>query len=92
MAAPDKVLDVHPWARGPVAEYGHCWPSKRYHPLNLHRNSGIELVLQTKGRNTWIIEGQSVPAVAGTLTFTLPWEAHMPDNRLLGGNELHFAV
>lgn len=56
--------------------YGQWKSEKKPYRLGRHKNSGLEVVLISKGELRWEIEGREYTVGAGTLFYTLPWQAH----------------
>jgi len=77
---------------GAVPQAGFWDKSKRYRELGPHHNTGLELVLVTKGQITWQIEDRTVAAGPGDVTFTFPWQEHGAREKLVPATELSFAI
>jgi AraC-like DNA-binding protein/quercetin dioxygenase-like cupin family protein len=61
----------------PGVEFCGEWiTAKKPYRLAHHRNTGLEIVLVTKGELRWEIENREVHLRANTLFYTLPWQAH----------------
>jgi len=58
--------------------------------LPLHRNPGLELVYISQGQLNWQVEGRTETVPAGSLFFTLPWQAHGSIRPHEPGNRIHF--
>ena len=58
--------------------------------LPMHRNIGMEIVLVTEGRLRWIVDGRAEDVPAGSVFFTLPWQAHGGQYAHEPGNRIHF--
>ena len=56
--------------------YGQWKSAKKLYRLGRHKNSGLEIVLVSKGELRWEIEGREYTLGADTLFYTLPWQAH----------------
>ena len=63
--------------KGPFISYG----SLTQKELPLHRNVGMEVVYVSEGRPRWIVDGRAENVPAGSVFFTLPWQAHGSDAR-----------
>jgi AraC-like DNA-binding protein len=59
-----------------VEFYGEWKASKKPHRLPRHKNTGLEIVLVSKGELRWAIENSEVKLRANTLFYTLPWQEH----------------
>jgi len=55
-----------------------------------HRNAGMEIVFVSEGRLRWQVEGQREELPAGSVFFTLPWQAHGSEYVHEPGNRIHF--
>ncbi len=58
--------------------------------LPLHRNPGLEFVYISQGQLNWQVEGRIETVPAGSLFFTLPWQAHGSIRAHEPGNRIHF--
>ena len=58
--------------------------------LPLHRNLGMELVYVSEGSLRWVVDGQLEAIPAGSVFFTLPWQAHGSQTRYEPGNLVHY--
>ena len=56
--------------------YGQWKSAKKLYRLGRHKNSGLEIVLVSKGELRWEIEGREYTLGADTIFYTLPWQAH----------------
>jgi AraC family L-rhamnose operon regulatory protein RhaS len=50
--------------------------SKKPNRLSRHKNSGLEIVLISKGEVRWKLEDREVDLCANMLFYTLPWQEH----------------
>jgi AraC family L-rhamnose operon regulatory protein RhaS len=55
-----------------IISYGHI-ENKLMHP---HRNPGMEIVLVDQGNLEWAVDNHPEVLYAGSVFFTLPWQAH----------------
>lgn len=55
-----------------IISYG-CF---RCRELGLHKNRGLELTFVERGNLEWMVEGGAEKVSAGSVFFTLPWQAH----------------
>lgn len=75
----------------PVWTFGHWRPHKRRH-LPAHRNDGLEVVVVTRGRFTWMVDGRSETLGPGSAFFTLPWQEHGAPGGAMPGCALSYVV
>lgn len=59
-----------------VEFYGEWKAAKKPYRLPRHKNTGLEIVLVSKGDLRWAVENREVKLRAGTLFYTLPWQEH----------------
>jgi len=59
-----------------VEFYGEWKAAKKPHRLPRHKNTGLEIVLVSKGELRWEVENKEVELRADTLFYTLPWQEH----------------
>jgi AraC family L-rhamnose operon regulatory protein RhaS len=60
--------------------------------LPLHRNRGLEMVYLEEGYLRWAVEGREEAVSAGSVFFTLPWQAHGSRYAHEPGNRIHFVL
>lgn len=75
-----------------IKQFGGWSPKKRRYKLPTHKNQGLEIVLVTKGELLWEVEGRREWVRAGSLFFTLPWQAHGGVEREQPASELFFII
>ncbi|HEX4140957.1 MAG TPA: AraC family transcriptional regulator [Candidatus Methylacidiphilales bacterium] len=59
-----------------VRFYGQWKSGKKLYRLGRHKNTGLEVVLISKGELRWEIEGREYTLGPDTLFYTLPWQEH----------------
>jgi len=75
----------------PITIYGHWRPHKQ-RSLPAHRNPGLEVVVVTRGRFTWQVEGIAESIGPGMAFFTLPWQEHGAPGGTMPGCALSYVV
>jgi AraC-like DNA-binding protein len=75
----------------PITIFGHWLPHKR-RSLAAHRSPGLEVVVVTRGRFTWQVDGVAEPVGPGMAFFTLPWQEHGAPGGTMPGCALSYVV
>lgn len=81
-----EILDNMWLVKSPFISFG----SLAQKELPIHRNAGMEVVLVSEGRLRWRVDGRAEDVPAGSVFFTLPWQAHGSDYVHEPGNRIHF--
>jgi len=75
----------------PIVLAGHWHRSKR-RALRSHMNPGLEVVYVAAGQPVWHVDGRAERVSAGSVFFTLPWQAHGGVAEREPGLSISFAV